>query len=77
MAAHALECSGLMVNPGNRELLALRQDVETRETWLEAQAVAEAEALRVQPPPAEQEQPQSFLDKVKALFSNPVPADMP
>jgi hypothetical protein len=68
---------GLMVNPGNRELLALRQDVETRETWLEAQAVAEAEALRAQPPPAEPEQPKTFLDKVKDLFSNPVPVDMP
>lgn len=68
---------GLMVSSANRELLALQQDVETRETWLEAQAVAEAEAVRAQPPPAEQEQPQSFLDKVKALFSNPVPADMP
>ena len=68
---------GLMVNPGNPDLLALRQDVQRRASWLEAQASAQAEAPRAPPPPAQKEPAQSFFDKVKLFFSNPVPRDMP
>ena len=59
------------------DLLALRQDVEKRESWLEAQASAQAEAPREPPPPAQNKPAQSFFDKVKRFFSNPVPRDMP
>jgi hypothetical protein len=77
---------GLMVSPGNRKLLALKQDVTARESWLETQAslvaaaaaAAEAEALRVQNTPPEQEKPAPrFLDRLKAIFSNPMPREMP
>jgi type II secretory pathway predicted ATPase ExeA len=68
---------GLMVNPGNPDLLALRHDVEKRESWLAAQARAQTEAPRAPPPPAQKKPAQSFFDKVKLFFSNPVPRDMP
>ena len=75
--ARSYVARGLMVNPGNSDLLALRQDVEKRESWLEAQASAQAEAPRAPPPPAQNKPAQSFFDKVKLFFSNPVPRDMP
>ena len=68
---------GLMVNPGNPDLLALRHDVERRASRLEAQASAQAEASLPPPSPAQMEPAQGFFDKVKRFFSNPVPPDMP
>jgi type II secretory pathway predicted ATPase ExeA len=71
---------GLMVSPGNRQLLALQQDVNARELWLETEAAlaaAEAEARHVEPPPPKTKPRERFLDKVKAFFSNPVPPGMP
>jgi type II secretory pathway predicted ATPase ExeA len=74
---------GLNVSPGNRKLLALKQDVTARESWLEAQASqaaaeAEAEALRRQAPPPEKEKPPPrLLDRLKTFFSNPTPREVP
>jgi hypothetical protein len=68
---------GLMVSPANRDLLRLRHDVERRDSWLEAQATAQANAVRAAPPPVQEKPAQGFFDKVKEFFSNPVPPDMP
>jgi len=79
--ASAYVARGLVVKPGDQRLLALQGEVAARESWLQAQAdreAAQAQVARQPPPPAaEPEAPQSFLDKLKELFSNPVPRDMP
>jgi len=72
---------GLTVKPGSDQLRVLQQEVSARESWLQAQAAreaAQAQALREPPaPPPEPEPRQGFLDRLKAIFSNPVPRDMP
>ncbi len=80
---------GLMVSPGNRKLLALQQDVTARESWLKEQAslaaaavaaeAAKAAALRMQatPPPQQAQPAPRFLDRLKAIFSNSEPKEVP
>lgn len=79
--ASAYVARGLTVKPDSERLRALQQEVAARESWLQAQAAREAaQAQALQEPPAappEPERPLGLLDRLKAIFSNPVPRDMP
>ncbi len=79
--ARTYAARGLMVAPGNAELLSLKKRVTAREASLKAQAeMAAMEAERISQEsqaPVEQQRPKRFLEKLKAFFESAEPAEAP